>query len=51
MGRQSIAQKLTQAPDQASSSLQLTDGSNVAIVGGGRIHHLIDELIVLKGRG
>jgi hypothetical protein len=35
MGRGSIAQKLTQAPDQGSSSLQLNDGSNVAIVGGG----------------
>ena len=34
MGRQSIAHKLTQAPDQVSS-LQLTDGSKVAVVGGG----------------
>ncbi len=35
MRRQSIAQKLTLTPDHVSSSLQLTDGSNVAIVGGG----------------
>ncbi len=51
MGRQSIAHKLTRAPDRPSSPLQLTDGSNVAIVGNGRIHQLNDELIMLKGRG